>query len=440
MRRAPASLLSIALLLGACGQAPAPTAAPRADAGIAARAVPGRLIVKWKRPEAAQAVLRKLGVARAETLGPEGLAPGTGAPEVIVLPAGASEAAFRAAAGDAVEWVEPDHVLRLVVPAATAEDDAGPDLGVPSFGAELHEGGKKAGAKPARQWALEKVRAAEAWKVTRGSAAVRIGVVDTGADLGHPELRGQIADSWRASGWLGRLGLASAKDDSGHGTHCAGVAAAAGLQGVSGMAPGCKLLIAKALDQDGAGATSDVVRGIRWAVAGGARVLSLSMGGEEDNRALRAAIADALAAGVVVVAAMGNEGKQLKNYPAAYPGVIAVAATTRQDKLASFSTRGAWVSVAAPGAAILSTTPTYPVAMGRGPDAEIGLGSGTLSGTSMATPMVAGLAALLLSKHPGWKPAQVKAAIERGAVALGGGTNARTGHGRIDAARTMGAR
>ncbi len=422
------SLLLLATTLTACYQvAPVAVSTPRTGLAPAARAVPGRLIVRWRRPEAAAAVLRRLGVARHEGLGPEGEAVGA-APEVLELPAGVDETAFRAAAGDALDWTEPDHVLRLVTPTPEIGDDA------------AAERGKPAGPSRKGQWALVKVRAEAAWRVTRGRPDVRIAIVDTGADLGHPELRGQIVDSWRANGWLGRMGLAGAKDDSGHGTHCAGVAAAAGLQGVSGLAPGCKLLIVKALDQDGAGATSDVVRGIRWSVSHGARVISLSMGGEEDPRALREAIADALAAGVVVVAAMGNEGKQLKNFPAAYPGVIAVGATNRSDKLAGFSTRGSWVSVAAPGATILSTTPTYAVAMNHGPNAEIGVGTGTLSGTSMATPLVAGLAALLLSQKPSLKPAQVKAAIERGAVALDGGMNPRSGHGRIDAARTLGAR
>lgn len=427
----PIALLLLATTLAACHQAaPLAVSTPRSGLAPAARAVPGRLIVRWRKPEAAAAVLRRLGVSRHEGLGAEGVegVAAAAAPEVLDLPAGVDEAAFRAAAGDALEWSEPDRVLRLVAPEREAVEAAATERAKPS------------GAGRKGQWALEKVRAEAAWRVTRGRADVRIAIVDTGADLGHPELRGQIADSWRANGWLGRLGLAGAKDDSGHGTHCAGVAAAAGLQGISGMAPGCKLLIVKALDKDGAGASSDVVRGIRWAVSRGARVISLSMGGEEDPRALREAVADALAAGVVVVAAMGNEGKQLKNYPAAYPGVIAVAATNRSDKVAGFSTRGPWVSVAAPGASILSTTPTYAVAMNQGDQAELGVGSGTLSGTSMATPLVAGLAALLLSQQPSLKPAQVKAAIERGAVALDGGTNPRSGHGRVDAARTLGSR
>jgi subtilisin len=197
-------------------------------------------------------------------------------------------------------------------------------------------------------------------------------------------------------------------------------------------------LVVKALDRNGAGATSDIVRGIRWAVGNGARVLSLSVGGQESSQAMAGAVSDALKAGVVVVAAMGNEGKELKNYPAALPGVIAVGATTRQDRPASFSTRGPWISVAAPGVDIWATAPTYAVTMNRGDDAPLGIGEGKLSGTSMATPMVAGLAALLVSAHPAWTPAQVKAAIERSVVPLYDGFNPRTGHGRIDAARALG--
>jgi thermitase len=292
----------------------------------------------------------------------------------------------------------------------------------------------------AKQWALTKVNIEGAWRVTRGSPKIKIASVDSGADLGHPDLRGQIADSWRASGLMGRMGLAGAGDDCGHGTHCAGIAGAAAgnNEGIAGAAPGCKLLIVKALDKAGAGPTSDIVRGIRWAMSHGAHVISLSVGGEEDSRALRDACQDALQAGIVVVAAMGNDGKTVKNWPACIPGVIAVGATNKTDGVAGFSTRGGWISVAAPGANILSTAPTYAVTMNRGKDAELGRGYGTLSGTSMATPLVAGIVALMLSANPNLKPAQVKAALEKSAVGAGG-MNIGTGHGRVDAALALAA-
>jgi thermitase len=418
--------LVLAVSLTACGRALAPAAVARGPSHVAAQAVPGQVLVSWRKPGEAAAVLRRLGARRPVGLEDERQEE---APELVTLPAGVDAARFAAAAGDALAWVEPDRLVRLPdQPAADAE---------PS---EVPGGIEAAGRKPAgsKRWWLEKIRAAEAWRVTRGKSDVRIGVVDTGVDPTHPALREQVVGSWRASGLLGRLGVASARDDNGHGTHCAGIAAASGEEGLTGVAPGCKLLVVKALDRNGAGATSDIVRGIRWAVASGARVLSLSVGGQEPSQAMVAAVAEALKAGVVVVAAMGNEGKELKNYPAAIPGVIAVGATTRQDKPASFSTRGPWISVSAPGVDIWATAPTYAVTMNRGEDATLGLGEGKLSGTSMATPMVAGLAALLVSAHPAWTPAQVKAAIVRSVAPLGEGFNPRTGHGRIDAARALG--
>ncbi|MEB3330707.1 MAG: S8 family serine peptidase [Candidatus Sericytochromatia bacterium] len=422
--------LALAASLVACGRTLAPAAALRGTATAAVQAIPGQVLVSWRKPDEATAVLSRLGAGRSAGL--EGGRP-VAAPEVVTLPAGMDARRFADAAGDAVAWVEPDRIVRLPE-QPKAEGDGGP--------ANLPASSEAARRKPAasRRWWLEKIRAADAWRVTRGKPDVRIGVVDTGVDLSHPALREQVVGHWRASGLLGRLGVGSARDDNGHGTHCAGIAAASGEDGLTGLAPGCKLLVVKALDRNGAGATSDIVRGIRWAVASGARVLSLSVGGQEPSQAMVAAVAEALKAGVVVVAAMGNEGKALKNYPAAIPGVIAVGATSRTDKPASFSTRGPWISVAAPGVDIWSTAPTYAVTMSRGKDAPLGVGEGKLSGTSMATPMVAGLAALIVSAHPAWTPAQVKAAIVRGVVPLGDGFNARTGHGRIDAGRTLGRR
>lgn len=439
MRRSPLLLIVLAsTLLAACGRAiPGGVATTRATGASQAQSVPGRLIVRWKTPGAAAAILKQLGVLkRGEALGPEGLAPEAGAAEVVDLPAGVDETKFMAAAGSALDWVEHDRILRIAPAAAEAE---APEL--PGFGVEAKARDKAPGdPQRGKQWALSKVNIEGAWRVTRGNPGVLIAIVDSGADLGHPDLKGQIADSWRASGLLGRMGLASANDDFGHGTHCAGIAAAAAdnNEGVAGAAPGCKLLIVKALDKTGAGATSDIVRGIRWAMSHGAKVISLSVGGEDDSRALRDACTDALQAGIVVVAAMGNDGKTIKNWPAAIPGVIAVGATTKSDGVAGFSTRGSWISIAAPGASILSTAPTYAATMNSGKDAELQRGYGVLSGTSMATPLVAGIAALMLSARPGMKPAQIKAALEKSAVGSGG-TNIRTGHGRVDAAKALAA-
>jgi thermitase len=425
MRAFPPIATAVALLtlLSACHQASplVPGHAQVRQAGDAqARSVAGRVLVKWKAKAAAAKWMQTLRLGEAKSLD-------AGETQAIELPAGMTVEAFRQAAGADLEYAEPDYIFRAVNPGA---DDPTSD--------EMAALAKRKGTTTQAPYALKKVRAAEAWKITRGSADIKIAVVDTGADLGHPALRSQIVGSTNVIGWRGKLGLASAKDDNGHGTHCAGVAAAsANAEGVSGMAPGCKLLIAKALGADGAGATSDIVRGIRWAASQGADVISLSVGGEDDSAAMRDAVKDAIAAGIVVVAAMGNEGKTLKNYPAAYPGVIAVGATNAQDKVSAFSTRGSWISVAAPGANILSTTPTYKVFMSKADNGALATTYGQLSGTSMATPLVAGVAALIKSKNPRWTPAQVKQAIERSAVRLTSAFNTSSGHGRVDAAAAL---
>ncbi|MDB5101007.1 MAG: peptidase [Cyanobacteria bacterium RYN_339] len=405
-------------MLTACGRGTPITATTKAAAANEARMVPGRAVVRWKDAAARAAVAAKLGLSEAQPFDVEG-------DEAIDLPNGQSLTTFREAAGDAAVTIEPDFVMRL--PVFNEEKQA-------PTAAEREATPLK------RQYALQKVDAAAAWKITRGKPAVKIAVIDTGVDENHPDLRGQVAGSEGLVGLRAKLGFGSARDDNGHGTHCAGVVAASGAQGVSGIAPGCKLLVCKVLDNQGNGATSQIARGIGWAVDHGADVISLSMGGEDDARAVRDAVARAISRGVVVVAAMGNEGKEVRNFPAAYPGVIAVGATSSTDKVASFSTRGPWISVCAPGVGILSTTPTYGVTLNNPEAGGIDPVYGKLSGTSMATPLVAGIAALVRSQHASWTPAQIKAAIERGAVAIDGSAASRVGHGRVSAAGALGAR
>ncbi|MEB3284889.1 MAG: S8 family serine peptidase [Candidatus Sericytochromatia bacterium] len=424
--------LSVALLTGvlsSCGTVPTITPQVRQQQGAGVRSVPHRLIVNWRNSSVAPSLLARLRITRRDKLGLS-----TSSLEMLEVAPGVDASEFLKLAGDAAMWAEPDYILQL--PETPHDAGEGPELPLGVVQSQF----QTQAASASKRWWLDKVRVPEAWKVTQGRSDVRIAVVDTGVDPEHPALRSQLVGSWRSAGVLGRVGLSAARDDNGHGTHCAGIAVAAGGDaGVVGVAPGCKLLSVKALDKQGAGATSDIVRGIRWAVAQKARVLSLSVGGEEKSRAMQRAIADALQAGVVVVAAMGNEGKELKNFPAAYPGVIAVAATNRQDKPAGFSTRGAWVSVSAPGVGIWSAAPTYRVTLSRGGEKDFGLREGKLSGTSMATPIVAGLAGLMLSANPRLKPAQVKSAIEKHVRRLGDGFNVRTGHGRVDAAAAVGA-
>jgi subtilisin family serine protease len=289
------------------------------------------------------------------------------------------------------------------------------------------------------QWGLEQVRAPQAWARSRG-AGVTIAVVDSGIDLTHPDLApklvrgatflgcGDRPDGCGTGSWLDGE---DRTDSGGHGTHVAGIAAAAtgNRIGVAGVAPDARIMPVKALSGDLGGSTRDVAAGIRWATRNGADVINLSLGalpgvqgvalvgGTAD---LRAAIRDAVAAGVVVVGAAGNEFASICAEPAFAPQVICVGATDRAQLPATYSNLPidpALNVVSAPGgAALLSceddVVSTWPV--GETPFCSTQLGAPgyhAIPGTSMAAPHVAGVAALLLGQ--GRSPADVPGILRR---------------------------
>lgn len=267
------------------------------------------------------------------------------------------------------------------------------------------------------QYAPQKVGAQSAWDVTQGSSSVKIAIVDTGVDYNHPDLAGKVVK-----------GADYVDDDNDpmdlnqHGTHCAGIAAAAtnNSKGIAGMAPNASILAVRVLDANGSGSLADVASGIRYAADQGAKVISLSLGGPSSATTLQDAVNYAAGKGSVVVAAAGNESTSAPSYPGYYSAAIAVAATDRNDALASFSNYGSWVDVAAPGVSILSTVP--------------GGGYANLSGTSMATPLVAGVAGLLASQ--GKSASQIRAAIENTADKISG-TGTYFSKGRVNAAKAV---
>jgi subtilisin family serine protease len=221
------------------------------------------------------------------------------------------------------------------------------------------------------------------------------------------------------------------QDDYGHGTHVAGIAAAVGNNaiGVASVAWNAKIQPVKVLDCTGNGSDAQIIAGIDWAIANGSNVLNLSLGGPEPSSVLDAAIDRAWRAGVVVTAAAGNQGSGIPFYPAASPGALAVAATTASDTRPSYSNYGSFVDVAAPGDGIFSTTN--------------GGEYGTKSGTSMASPVVAGAAAVVWAAHPEYRHDQVVAALLVSADKVGTsaydatGRNEFFGHGRINLARAL---
>ena len=310
------------------------------------------------------------------------------------------------------------------------------------------------------QWGLQTIGAAAAWDVTHGDGTV-VAINDTGVDYLHPDL---AANMWSNAGEIPGNGV----DDDGngyvddvhgwdfveddgdpmdehlHGTHCAGIAAAAGDngRGIAGVAWGAHIMATRGLGASGGGSTADLAAGIVYAAENGADVVSNSWGGYTGVEAVsREAVLLADALGVVVVAAAGNEADTTDGYGLApYPTVITVGATMEGDQIASFSNHGDALSVSAPGVNILSARASV-IGTDGTPLGSAGLIY--LGGTSMATPHVAGLAALLLSADPTLTPFDVRTAIETNAEPItypgyeGQRWNPYFGWGRIDAARVF---
>ncbi len=277
-----------------------------------------------------------------------------------------------------------------------------------------------------RQWALPKIYAESGWGVARSNSAVTIAILDSGVDVNHPDLKGRLV-----SGTNTVNPLKSTRDDAGHGTHVAGIIGAAvnnglGVAGVAGIA-GVKIMPVKVFDQWG-GSDISISDGITWAADHGAKVMNMSFGSFYRSKVLNDAIDYAYGKGIVMVAAAGNWASEEISYPAAVAKVIAVSALNKNDKLADFSSFGPQIDVSAPGEEIYSTYW----------DSYKGSTYTELSGTSMASPMVAGLAALLLAKNPKLTNDDVRQIIEVSATDLGDpGWDPQYGHGKINVYRAL---
>jgi subtilisin len=267
-------------------------------------------------------------------------------------------------------------------------------------------------------WGVARVDAPAAWSKGQG-AGVKVAVIDTGIDCTHPDLQCDFS-----AGTNILSPGADPMDDNEHGTHVSGTIAGRGngSKGVLGVAPQATLIPVKVLDAEGSGSLSDIVKGITWATKAGVDVINMSLGGPTGSTALQRAVAKALSSGVVVVCAAGNSGPNPNTvgFPGGYPGVIAVAASDQNDAVASFSSRGDAVAFIAPGVNITSTVP--------------GGGYKQLSGTSMASPHVAGLAALAIERGARG-PEGVRDAFSTAASRLSGLSAAEEGSGMIDAAK-----
>ena len=309
----------------------------------------------------------------------------------------------------------------------TAADAPGVDFRLPSMEAitaplealKKH----KPSDEPARkdpqavQWGVKRVGAPAAWAASRG-AGVKVAVIDTGLDRTHPDLAGNIKGGWNAIKKSGDF-----NDDNGHGTHCGGnIAALDNDIGIVGVAPKADLYGVKVLDADGSGTFDDVIAGMQWAVDNHMDVASMSLGADQGNPALADMVAAMRKGGVTLIAAAGNSGGAV-GFPGGYPEAIAVAASDSNDRLADFSSRGPEVAVIAPGVDVYSLSKNG--------------GYETMSGTSMATPHVAGLAALYVSTHKGAAPDQVRAALSAASAKLSGVIPQGQGAGLPDAVKLV---
>jgi len=281
-------------------------------------------------------------------------------------------------------------------------------------------------------WGVDWIDAEVVHAYNKGTG-VKVAIIDTGIDYTHPDL-----DANYKGGYDYVNSDEDPQDDNGHGTHCAGIIAAEDNDiGVIGVAPEAWLYAVKVLDATGSGYVSDVVAGIQWSVDNGMQAISMSLGTGTDYDALHAACDAAYEAEIVVVAAAGNDYRRrgrtefdTVDYPARYDSVIAVGATDDTDTKASWSSTGTTLELAAPGVSIYSTLPTYEVTL----SADYGYDYGTLSGTSMSCPHVAGTAALAMVSEPTFTNVEVRLRLQATADDLGDpGWDTWYGYGLVDA-------
>lgn len=311
-----------------------------------------------------------------------------------------------------VAYAEPNYLLALYGTDSGSATDAASAIGASTGPLVPNDENYK------QQWGPNRVGADQTWNTLTTGGPIVLAMLDSGVSPTHPDLKDRLRPGYDFIG-----NDANPADDNGHGTFTAGIAAATGNNGigVAGMNWGARLMPVKILDQDGRGPVSAFAQGIRYAVDNGAQIVNVSAGIPIPSQAMEAAVTYAIGKGVIVVAASGNQADGVSNYPAAYPNVIAVSASTIDDKIADFSSYGSYVWLAAPGADIVSTYykdgDTY----------------AQLSGTSASTPYVSGTISLMLSQRGTLTPKMVREILRATAVDIDStGFDPRSGYGRLD--------
>ncbi|ADY57266.1 Subtilisin [Syntrophobotulus glycolicus DSM 8271] len=303
-------------------------------------------------------------------------------------------------------------------------------LGTKLSGSETDPDGELTEPRYPLQWAIQNIRADKVWDEGATGQGIVVAVIDTGVDLDHPDLKGQLVPGYNAI--TGSTAAGAARDDNGHGTSVAG-AIAAGKNGIGilGVAYGARIMPVKAMDSKGSGENDVIADGIVWAVDHGAKIINLSMGAERQTAVFDEALDYALDKGCLVVAASGNTDAVTHlsgvAYPGAYPGILAVSAIDSSNLITDFSRVGPEIELAAPGKRILTDYWSQDTS-----------GEAYATGTSIAAPIVSGAAALIWSRYPALAAQEVRQLLLNSAADLGTtGRDDDYGYGKVDCYRAL---
>ncbi len=418
MSRAISTLLALVLLLALALPAAAdePKAAAPEDPGGAppvvssdGEIVPGEVVVKFRDIANGPDVARARGLTIAAEAG--GLAHGL--PAVVSTNGRAVDQVLAELRSDpAVEYAEPSYRVQLVNEGSVTAVGVNDPM----------TGG---------QYSLDRMRVRDAWSLSKGGSGL-VAVLDTGVQPDHPDLSGRVV-----AGYDFVNGDSNAADDNGHGTWVAGIIAAKPNDGygIAGISWSDRILPVKIMNSSGTGSTSALISGIRWAADRGATVINMSVGGFPYAQGVQDAVNYAWAKGSVLIGAAGNNNREEKFYPASLTNVVSVSATQRDDEFSHWSSWGPALDVSAPGSSVQTTNCTA----GSCPNRS--WGSHTyISGTSFATPNVAGVVALIRARYPSYSPQQVVDRLIGTTDDLGyAGWDNRYGRGRVNAYRALGA-